>query len=1161
MKKSLIVLFILFYSSSIFGQSGSFSVSFNIEDFEINRSAEYSYFDLQKSNLYYKTTPGTPAVPYLPVNFAVPYGSEFIEISVSFDTVLIAEEIVLQPMQRAVPIGVKKKERIKVGPLSDIYNSSQPFPREQVQFTSSQQMSCYQFFTFDVSPLMYLPVEKRLYLVTDLTVNVAYTSGQNTNAGNRFDDGTFYGMLKEEVINSEDLQANIRNRGAEDECQYLIITSNSLKESFQPLAEWKNQTGVTTEIVSVEDIYAKHHFHSHQMAIKKFIHDYYQHKGTLFFLLGGDLEVVPVQRCIGKSEDDDEGDNTMPADLFFACFDATFDWDFNNNKIFGEVEDNIDMAPEVFITRATVQSPAHATTFVNKILNYEQNPPLTGFANEMVNFGVQVFNSYDGRNDAAWLTDRMFEGYVDPYWNGTHYSFYAMDSTGTSYNINDSLITSEIEKGYNFLFNASHGYPDSWRTEGAPFFTIENAYELSNEDQQGIFVTIACMTNAFDDFVFFDISSGYPILYDSCLSETFLRNPTGGAVGYHGSSRYGWGLAEPIPDLGPSFLYSAYFFQGLFSGQPHINKYKLGAVAAKAKLHLIGASSEYGVYRWLQFTLNTLGDAEMDIYTNDPVQLTLECPDTVNLGNNDLITIETGIPYTGLCIQNGNGIYIVATTDATGGLTFTPQPVSYDPLIVTATFHNMVYAVDTIKVGPPEGPVVIVDDHSFNAGDDQIINHCDCVTVDVTLKNIGVDTAFSTLLFVECPDDFIAIIDNDVSFGDIPPGESRTIEDAYSYEVICHVPDDYSFDIQAKILCDLSELNTKMSFVAYAPVIEVAHIFVQSGDYHFIRPNDSTDIFVDIRNNGGATANNFNAYLTSDGGSIFIYKYADTNHTVLNPGEEASLHFGVHNTETVGTEIFFLLDMTADYFLANHAFQLQVIDSIENFETGDFTLYPWDISQGDSEWVIDTVNAFNGRFCAKSGVLEKWHRSILEIEVDVLSYDGVISFYKKTSPLILINHLKFYIDSVLMGSWPGYINWSKETFPVGPGLHTFTWEYAKTLPVIVDTADCVWIDYICFPDFSITGVEDDLDGMDDDRVFIYPNPNNGTFNLLSRNGLPENTVVEIFNIQGQVIYRKGLPTMLKNSTVLINPGDLFPGIYVMKITGDQFVISRKLLIN
>ena len=148
-----------------------------------------------------------------------------------------------------------------------------------------------------------------------------------------------------------------------------------------------------------------------------------------------------------------------------------------------------------------------------------------------------------------------------------------------------------------------------------------------------------------------------------------------------------------------------------------------------------------------------------------------------------------------------------------------------------------------------------------------------------------------------------------------------------------------------------------------------------------------------------------------------------------------------------------------------------------------------------------------------------------------------------------------------MGSWPGYINWSKETYPVGPGLHTFTWEYAKILSVIVDTADCVWIDDISFPDFSTVGFSLDDNDRQIESLVIYPNPNNGTFNILSRTDLPGKSHVEIYNLHGQVIYQKVLPAMLKNSSVRINPGDLSSGIYVMKITGDQFVISRKLLVN
>ena len=94
---------------------------------------------------------------------------------------------------------------------------------------------------------------------------------------------------------------------------------------------------------------------------------------------------------------------------------------------------------------------------------------------------------------------------------------------------------------------ASHGYPNCWKTEMAPIYSIPDVYELNNAAEQGLVVTIACLTNAFDDFLWNEITTGAPLRYDSCFSESFLRNPNGGAVAYHGSSRYGWGLAEPIP--------------------------------------------------------------------------------------------------------------------------------------------------------------------------------------------------------------------------------------------------------------------------------------------------------------------------------------------------------------------------------------------------------------------------------------------------------------------------------------------------------------------------------------------------------------------------------------------------------------------------------------
>jgi len=1161
MKTSMLSLIVLFYCAGTFAQSGSFNISFNKENFEIKHSSEYTYVDIQRSDLYYKTDPGTPAIPYLPVNFAVPYGSEFIEITISFDTILLAEEIVFQPMQPAVPIGIKKKKQSNVGPLTEIYSSSRPWPQNVVQYTSSQLMSRYQFFTFDVSPFIYLPVQKQLYLVTDLTVNVVYTGGKNTSAYNRFDDGTFYGILREEVINPEEVEPEIRDDKGTGDFQYLIITGEELKDQFQPLADWKNQIGITTDIVTVEDIYTKHHWETPQLAIKKTIQEYYQKHGTMFVLLGGNHGVVPVQRC-WAAFDVGKGDNTIPADLFFACFDGTFNWDLNNNKIFGELADNVDIAPEVFITRAPVPSSYHAEIFVNKTLQYEQNPPLTDFAAEMVNFGVEVFHSYDGRNDAAWLTDQMFDEYVDPFWDGDHFSFYAMDSTGTSYNIDSSLLKSEIGKGRNFTFMASHGFPDSWKTELVSFFDIQNVYELNNASEQGLVVTIACLTNAFDDYIWTNLETTAPQKFDSCFSESFLRNPNGGAVAYHGSSRYGFGLGEPIPNLGPSFLYSAHLFNSIFTGQPHDNQYKLGAAATRSKLHLIGPSMQDGVYRWLQYTINTLGDTELHILTDDPVQLELTCPDSIPLGNSELIKIQTGIPFSRICVLNGDDLYFSNLTDATGDLLYALSPISFNPLVVTATAHNMIHAVDTIMVGEPEGDVVILQNYIMNAGENQQIEYCENVFGEITLKNIGVDTAFNTLFRITSEDDFITFYFNETLVGDIAPGESITIDSAFHFDVSCYVPNGHFIDLQGQMVSQNTLQNTHIRIIANAPDIGVEAIHLESANYNYMKPKDSTNIMIDIHNRGGADATNLRAFITSEGGDYLIYDFADTNYTILNAGEFATLHYGMYNWSEIGTEILIVNELNADHYTTVDNFFIQVIDSLENFETGDFSLYPWDLSLGDSKWVIDSMHAYNGRFCAKSGPVERFQSSILQLEMDIKIDGSYMSFYRMVSDLSGPNiKLEFYIDSLLMDAWSGRYEWAKQVYPVGYGVHTFTWKYHKIVNSLNDSADCAWIDYITFPDCTVAGLSIDESLPTDENLIVYPNPNDGTFNILSRTGLTGNTSIEIYNLQGQIVYNEMLPAMGKNSTRQIHIGDIPGGIYVIKVLNESSVWTKKLITN
>ena len=128
----------------------------------------------------------------------------------------------------------------------------------------------------------------------------------------------------------------------------------------------------------------------------------------------------------------------------------------------------------------------------------------------------------------------------------------------------------------------------------------------------------------------------------------------------------------------------------------------------------------------------------------------------------------------------------------------------------------------------------------------------------------------------------------------------------------------------------------------------------------------------------------------------------------------------------------------------------------ENFETGDFSLYDWQHS-GNAVWNIVSDIVYEGTYAAKSGVITDNQQSTLQVEIDV---DGeYISFFKKVSSEPGYDYLRFYIDGAEQNQWSGGIDWSKESFPVTPGPHTFKWSYTKDISVSTGS-DCAWLDQI-----------------------------------------------------------------------------------------------------
>jgi len=791
----LLIVVFLWYGSHA-QEKKSITLEFNKSEFTFEKNQTLS---IKTTNLDYifPDKPGYPKLPFQIVNVVVPYNSVYHKISCKVEKSILYSEISLENTRPFIPTGAISTPDLQ--PYDqDSLNLSDPYPEKNALYTSTQKCSQYKFFTFLICPFEYHYEENKLYFISEIQLDIYYDE-MDDNEGYRWDNGLFKDMLSSELINSDELESfDIQNLRNGENISHIIITADSLLNAFDTLAGWKIQKGVRCEVISIDSIYANYSGSTNQLKIKECIYDYYQNKGTQWVLLGGDCEIVPDQDCyVQNSPQGSPGylvSYYMPTDLFYACFDNQFDWNSDADTLVGEVGDNIDMAPEVILTRAPVKNIVDVNAVTAKTLSYEKDPPLNDFAEEMLLSGVKLFSYYSGISDAEIKTEKMWTDYIEPYWDGRRVKFYDTNTDmfgGKDYDVVVNHFGDVFSQGYNFFNIHTHGSSIGWTMERQAAFCYYNADLFTNLNNQGIITTPACDVNAFDYY------------FSDCLSEGLYLSPTGGCVGFIGSSREGFGTYGT--EHGPSQLYVDNFYQYLFNGSPAEHSYKFGAVMAQAKIHYIGASTEYNCYRWLQFALNTIGEPEFDVYTSDPDQLFVEGPELIPSGRSSSISIFTSHPNAKICLTVSDSIYITGQSDSTGRFTFTPPPVNTDSILITATCHNTIYDTNYMAVTDAAVPILIISSIDIDAEGNDTISLNDTVSILPTIKNIGSVSVTGINISMLFDDPYIDLVDSVLTCGTLNAGDSIVPADPLVFVVKGDIPNAYNLNSKIKIIGDRSE--------------------------------------------------------------------------------------------------------------------------------------------------------------------------------------------------------------------------------------------------------------------------------------------------------------------------------------------------------------------
>ncbi|MBQ8047591.1 MAG: T9SS type A sorting domain-containing protein [Prevotella sp.] len=697
--KKLFILLALLACGHAYGQK-IVEINFNQSDFHVYTENSCAFISSSLQDIKEIEDTLSPHLPYIPCRVIVPEDTDNVSYSVSFSQSLLLDSIDIEANPAPVIYGTSSNEE-----SHRIATQSVTTP---IYDCGLVKKGVYKYIYLKITPFLYNKEQRKLYFVSHIQITFpglpnsnTYTLSPTSESNDSIPNNNIAVFINDNEIDGAITETPNENT-FEKPIEYLIITNSNLSESFTKLKKWKEKKAIPTFIITTDSIEQNYPGIDIQEKIKRCIEYYHTNFGTQWVLLGGDASVVPTKYCRFFPENTNAS-STTPADIYYACFKGTFNWDADGDGIAGELYDGMDFNSNVYISRIPARTSIDVEYFTEKLIAYEQgniNP------NRLLLAGYRLFTEmYNGQSDAHYLADLLYNKYIEPYWNGPKYAlfdtyYWLPDHAPYNY-ITDYNLIRQINNGYNFILMNTHGSYDSWR------FGLDYTYQCKDAEEQtnfpgSIIVTSACETNWFDD-------------EEDCLSKSFINNPDGGAIAYWGSSREGFGDSTPdkvtgdiyqdLPKPGKTLKYSdllnAYLFRSIFTEDDN----RWGVVTAKAKEELIEECRTNDANRALLLSNNPMGDPEMCIYTATPKSFLEDGLPMINVTDH-YITISTLQDSCTISLLLDNGKKVIATN--TNSMVYTSTHIKGRLAITKKNYIPFTKEVDNTLPKAPDPFIIAI---------------------------------------------------------------------------------------------------------------------------------------------------------------------------------------------------------------------------------------------------------------------------------------------------------------------------------------------------------------------------------------------------------------------------------------------------------------------
>ncbi len=575
-----------------------------------------------------------------------------------------------------------------------IYKSDSFYPEQVVEIVNIGYSRATPLFFVETRPIQYNPVKKTLRVYTKIHFKIEFEGATGSFGQIARDNSLHYtNMLKSRVINSESIPDGKDTKGVKSgksgAKNYIILTHSEYLSQANLLADSKRQLGYSVEVVS-EDSWSA-------AQVKTAIADRYNAWSPKpdYFLIFGDHDgtyAVPGEMHLEPDEED-----SFATDLYFACMDSETDWH-----------------PDMAYGRISVSSAAEAGVVVNKIINYEFDPPNTAaFYQNAVNCaqfqdveGSEAADGYAARRfchtseeirdyllTKSYAVERIY--YTDPahtptnynngtYSNGEPLPAELLPASGFAWDGGEADITASINAGKFLVFHRDHGYEggSGW---AHPEYTTSSMDNLTNTDLLPVVFSMNCHTGEFQ--------------LENAFAEKFLRMNNKGAIGilaaaYYSLSGYNDALAVgmidalwPDPGIYPVMgsagsgnNYTSGNAEGIFSMGDVMQQ---GLYAMEQNLSWSG-SSQY-TYELFHY----FGDPSMKIWTANPNDNVITASHSGNIDCSDnAFSVTATEPGALLTLVQNNRLIASAEADGSGNASINYTIIESGDVSLAISKHN-----------------------------------------------------------------------------------------------------------------------------------------------------------------------------------------------------------------------------------------------------------------------------------------------------------------------------------------------------------------------------------------------------------------------------------------------------------------------------------------